>query len=204
MRCQGSTAEGQTACQLDQRSGRTASAAGHRLFLLQRARNLPSMQLAGTPERATLDLNALSALGMRLVGRLAANRAGTALFSGSLPNVCALADLKLDRLLDTIDGWAARAGIDGDQPPQRFAPTAIPASTPLSVDLRASEIASIVWATGYRPELSWLHVPVLDRRGRIVHDGGVTAAPGLYLIGMPFLRAASPASSTAPPRTPPS
>ena len=155
---------------------------------LQRARNLPSMQLVGTPQRATLDLNALSALGVRLVGRLAAIRDGTALFSGSLPNVCALADLKLDRLLDTIDGWAARAGIDGNQPPQRFAPTEVPAPVALSVDLRAGEIASIVWATGYRPELSWLHVPVLDRKGRVVHDGGVTAAPGLYLIGMPFLR----------------
>ena len=155
---------------------------------LLRARNLPSMQLVGTPERATLDLNALRTLGVRLVGRLAGIRDGTALFSGSLPNVCALADLKLGRLLDTIDAWAARAGIGGDQPPQRFAPTEVPAPVPLSLDLRGGEIASIVWATGYRPELSWLHVPVLDRKGRVVHDGGVTAAPGLYLIGMPFLR----------------
>ena len=104
---------------------------------LLRARNLPSMQLVGTPERATLDLNALATLGVRLVGRLAGIRDGTALFSGSLPNVCALADLKLGRLLDTIDGWAARAGIDGDQPPQRFAPTEVPAPVPLSLDLRA-------------------------------------------------------------------
>ena len=155
---------------------------------LLRARNLPSMQLVGTPERATLDLNALATLGVRLVGRLAGIRDGTALFSGSLPNVCALADLKLGRLLDTIDAWAARAGVGGDQPPQRFAPTAVPAPVPLSLDLRAGGIASIVWATGYRPELSWLHVPVFDRKGRVVHDGGVTAAPGLYLIGMPFLR----------------
>ena len=81
---------------------------------LLRARNLPSMQLVGTPERATLDLNALQRDGVRLVGRLAEIRDGTALFSGSLPNVCALADLKLGRLLDTIDGWAARAGIGGD------------------------------------------------------------------------------------------
>jgi putative flavoprotein involved in K+ transport len=155
---------------------------------LLRVRNLPSMQLVGTPERATLDLNALRTLGVRLVGRLAGIREGIAQFSGSLPNVCRLADLKLGRLLDTIDGWAARAGIGGDQPPQRFAPTEVPAPAPLSLDLRASEICSIVWATGYRPELSWLHVPVLDRKGRVVHDGGVMAAPGLYLIGMPFLR----------------
>jgi putative flavoprotein involved in K+ transport len=155
---------------------------------LLRARHLPSMQLVGTPERATLDLNALSALGVRLVGRLAGFRDATALFSGSLPNVCTLADLKLGRLLDGIDIWAARAGIGGDHPPQRFAPTVVPASVPLSIDLRARGIASVIWATGYRPELSWLQVPVFDRKGRVVHDGGVTAAPGLYLIGMPFLR----------------
>jgi putative flavoprotein involved in K+ transport len=155
---------------------------------LLRARTLPSMQLVGTPEGSTLDLNALRALGVRLVGKLALIRDGTALFSGSLPNVCALADLKLGRLLDTIDAWAARAGVGGDQPPQRFAPTEVPTSVPLSVDLRANGIGSIVWATGYRPDLAWLHAPVFDGKGRIVHDGGVTAAPGLYVIGMPFLR----------------
>jgi putative flavoprotein involved in K+ transport len=155
---------------------------------LLRARHLPSMQLVGTPERTTFDLNALSGLGVRLVGRLAGFRDATALFSGSLPNVCMLADLKLGRLLDGIDAWAARAGIGGDHPPQRFAPTVIPASVALSIDLRARAIASVVWATGYRPELSWLQVPVFDRKGRVVHDGGVTAARGLYLIGMPFLR----------------
>ena len=45
-----------------------------------------------------------------------------------------------------------------------------------------------MWATGYRPDLSWLDVAVFDRKGRVLHDGGVTPCPGLYLIGMPFLR----------------
>jgi putative flavoprotein involved in K+ transport len=144
-----------------------------------RARNLPSMQLVGSPGR-TVDLNALRSAGVRLVGRLAGIRDGVAQFSGSLPNVCALADLKLGRLLDTIDAWAGVVG-------ERFAPTAV-CTPPLSQDLRSGEISTIVWATGYRPDLSWLEVPVLDRKGRVVHDGGVTAWPGLYLIGMPFLR----------------
>jgi putative flavoprotein involved in K+ transport len=146
---------------------------------LVRARNVPSMQLVGSPGR-TLDLNALSSAGVRLAGRLAGVQDGVAQFSGSLPNVCALADLKLGRLLNTIDAWAGVAG-------ERFAPTIV-RTTPLSLDMRSGEIATIVWATGYRPDLSWLHVPVLDRRGQVVHDGGVTACPGLYLIGMPFLR----------------
>ena len=74
---------------------------------LNRVRNLPSPQLVGTRERLTLDLNALAAAGVRLVGRLAAVRDGAAMFSGSLRNVCALADLKMNRLLNTIDEWLA-------------------------------------------------------------------------------------------------
>ena len=144
-----------------------------------RARNVPSMQLIGSPDR-TVHLNALRSGGVRLVGRLAGLQKGTAQFSGSLPNVCALADLKLGRLLDTIDAWAGGSG-------ERFAPTAV-CTAPLGLDLRSGEISTIVWATGYRPDLSWLQVPVLDRKGRVVHDGGVTGWPGLYLLGMPFLR----------------
>jgi putative flavoprotein involved in K+ transport len=49
-------------------------------------------------------------------------------------------------------------------------------------------IETIVWATGYRPDLSFVDAGVLDRKGRPVHDGSVTASPGLYLIGLPFLR----------------
>jgi putative flavoprotein involved in K+ transport len=153
-----------------------------------RARSLPSMQLIGSPARRTVDLNSLTRLGVRLVGRLAGIRDGVAQFSGSLANVSALADLKLGRLLDTFDRWAAETGLDGIGPPQRYVPTDVPAPAQLSLDLGSGEIRTIVWATGFRPDLSWLDAPILDRKGRARHDGGVTASPGLYLIGMPFLR----------------
>ena len=155
---------------------------------LPRARRLPSMQLVGSPERKTLDLNALRRLGVRLVGRLAGIRDGVAQFSGSLANVSSLADLKLGRLLDTIDTWAAKAGLEGLEPPQRFSPTEVPRPAQLPLDLRSGEIQMIIWATGLRPDLSWLDAPIFDRKGRVDHDGGVTASPGLYLMGMPFLR----------------
>lgn len=155
---------------------------------LLRARNLPSMQLVGSPERSTVDLNTLTRHGVRLVGRLAGVRDGRAQFSGSLANVCALADLKLGRLLDTFDNWATTEGFDDCGPAERFAATELPASPPLTLDLGSGEVRSIVWATGFAPDLSWLNVPVLDRKGRIVHDGGVAAWPGLYLLGTPFLR----------------
>jgi putative flavoprotein involved in K+ transport len=155
---------------------------------LVRARSLPSMQLAGAAEDGTLDLNALTGRGARLHGRLAAIRDGVALFSGSLPNVCSLADLKLARLLDTLDAWAEESGVDVPEPAERLAPTAVPSPPSLELDLRRGEIRTVIWATGYRPDLSWLGPSVVDSRGRLVHDGGVTRFPGLYLMGMPFLR----------------
>jgi putative flavoprotein involved in K+ transport len=154
-----------------------------------RARKLPSPQLVGTPERATLDLNVLGAAGVEIVGRLAEVREGVALFSGGLRNQFALADLKMERLLDTFDDWARtnpRAAEVG--PSERFEATRVPTSSRLSLDLGSGEIRSVIWATGFRPDYRWLDVPVLDRKGHLRHDGGVVDAPGLYAIGLPVLR----------------
>jgi putative flavoprotein involved in K+ transport len=156
---------------------------------LTRARRLPSPQLVGTPERTTLDLNALAAMGVELVGRWATVRDGRALFSGGLRNVFSLADLKMRRLLDTFDEWARTHGCDAEvDPPERFAPTRVPESTRLQLDLRSGEIRSIVWATGFRPDYRWLDVPVVDAKGQLNHEGGVVASPGLYALGLPVLR----------------
>jgi putative flavoprotein involved in K+ transport len=156
---------------------------------LTRARRLPSPQLAGTPERTTLDLNTLTAMGVELVGRWAAVRDGRALFSGGLRNVFSLADLKMERLLDTFDAWAQTAGrAAGADPPERFPSTRVPESTRLQLDLRSGEIRTILWATGFRPDYGWLDVPVLDAKGRLEHDGGVLDRPGLYALGLPVLR----------------
>ena len=155
---------------------------------LTRARRLPSPQLVGTSERSTLDLNSLSARGVKLVGRLAMIRDGRALFSGGLRNQFALADLKMDRLLDTFDQWAEGRDLDGVGPPERLEPTRVPSSSPLSLDLATGEIRSIVWATGFRPDYRWLDLPVVDEKGHLRHEGGVVAAPGIYAMGLPVLR----------------
>ncbi|MGH6915724.1 MAG: pyridine nucleotide-disulfide oxidoreductase, partial [Geminicoccales bacterium] len=80
-------------------------------------------------------------------------------------------------------------GLDGEvAAPHRFAPTSVEDSPPLSLDLRRGEIRTIIWATGFRPDYSWLDVPVLDRKARLRHEGGVVASPGMYVMGLQFLR----------------
>jgi putative flavoprotein involved in K+ transport len=156
---------------------------------LNRARRLPSPQLVGTPERTTLDLNTLSAMGVELVGRWSAVRNGWALFSGGLRNVCSLADLKMDRLLGVFDAWAAANGSDAEvDASERFAPTNVPDKPRLQLDLVSGEIRTIIWATGFRPDYRWLEVPVVDAKGHLRHDGGVVDSPGLYALGLPVLR----------------
>ncbi|HWA58183.1 MAG TPA: NAD(P)-binding domain-containing protein [Gemmatimonadales bacterium] len=156
---------------------------------IERVRGLPSLQLVGSDDGRDIDLNALTAQGIRLVGRLAGFAGGKAQFSGALRNLCSLADLKVNRLLDRIDQWAGEhLEPRGLEPPHRLQATRVEANPPLLLDLAASGIRTIVWATGFRPDYSWLAVPVFDRKGRLRHDGGVVSSPGLYVMGLPFLR----------------
>ncbi len=153
-----------------------------------RARHLPSPQLIGTPDHRSIDLNALTDRGVEIVGRLGGVSDGIAQFSGSLANVCKLADLKMNRLLQSFDDWAEATGVVGVGPAERFVATRVPSPTRLELGFIKEDIGTVVWATGYRPDYSWLDVPVLDVKGRVLHDGGVTDAPGLYVTGLNVLR----------------
>ena len=126
---------------------------------------------------------------MKLVGRLAGiTDDGKAQFSGSLRNMCALSDLKMRRLLELLDEWARTTASTARCAAGRLPPTRVEDAPPLGMDLVKSGIKTIVWASGYRPDYSWLELPVLDRKGYITHDGGIVSAPGVYLMGMQFLR----------------
>ncbi|HET7607254.1 MAG TPA: NAD(P)-binding domain-containing protein [Gammaproteobacteria bacterium] len=154
-----------------------------------RARRVPSPQLLGSTERRTLDLNALIELGVDVVGRLVGVDDTRLQFSGSLANHCAMADLKLNRLLERIDRWVDEHRV-GDMVavPERLGPTRIEATPRLVLDSAKEPIATVIWATGFRPDYSWLEVAALDTKGRLRHDGGVAAAPGLYALGLNFMR----------------
>jgi putative flavoprotein involved in K+ transport len=125
---------------------------------------------------------------VRVVGRVGRIHEGVAQFSGGLANTVRLADLKLDRLLDRFDAWA-ETNDNGFSEPTRAEPTVVDDAPLLELDLVRENVGTIVWATGYRPDYSWLEVPVLDYKGRLPHDGGVvTKSPGLYVMGTSLLR----------------
>jgi putative flavoprotein involved in K+ transport len=93
-----------------------------------------------------------------------------------------MADLKLGRLLDTVDNWARTQGVDRHVESRgRFAETHVDDSPPLNLSLTSGEVRTVVWATGFRPDYAWLEAPVFDRKGRLRHDGGVVEAPGMYV-----------------------
>ena len=156
---------------------------------ISKARKVASPQLVGTPERRTLDLNSLTKSGVQLRGRLGTIRDGVAMFSGGLRNHCTLADQKLGRLLDDIDAWIDDQGLDGEVGSvERYEPTQVARGAPLTLDLSSGEVTSIVWATGFYADLSWVDLPVFDPAGHLRHDGGVVDAPGVYCLGSSFLR----------------
>ncbi len=155
---------------------------------LESARRQPSLQLVGSADNRNLDLGVLSRQGVRLTGRLAAMDGTTAQFSGDLERTTATSHRRMLRIFDRIDDCIKTRGSD--------APAADPAArtpfsaigNPLTLDLRREGIRSVIWATGYVRRYPWLKVPVLDARGEIIHRGGATASPGLYVLGLVFLR----------------
>lgn len=148
-------------------------------------RSSPPPQLIGTPDNRDLDFGTLQEQGARLVGRAIDAAGDRVSFADDLDETIAKADAGLVQLLAKIDGYI-EANCDGHVlPAAPFRPIeAKPAATELS--LRQEGISTIVWSTGYKRRFPWLHVPVLDLRGDIAHENGVTAQPGLYVLGMRF------------------
>ncbi|WP_372620634.1 NAD(P)-binding domain-containing protein [Falsiroseomonas sp.] len=153
---------------------------------IARARAQPSFQLVGGTPARDLDLGTLRAMGVRVVGRMRGAAGRLAQFAEDLEQNVAGAQRPLESMLARIDPIADALGApreDWPAPLDGFGPG------PARLDLKAEGIRSIVWATGYRRDNAWLRVPgLLDAAGEVRHRGGVTPAPGLYLLGLHFLR----------------
>lgn len=159
------------------------------VYDLEISRKQPSLQLVGRPDRRTLDLPRLEQTGVRLTGRLLAAQGERVHFEDDLIAYTASADVKLAALLRRVDQFIRDSSLEPlVGPPEEFQPFLWPEAAPTFMNLKDQGIESVLWATGFERNYPWLDVPVLDERGEIRHRGGVTPAPGLYLIGMQFLR----------------
>jgi putative flavoprotein involved in K+ transport len=155
---------------------------------LDAARRQPSLQLVGRPDNRDLHLEILSRQGIRLVARLAAINGTRAEFSDDLARTTESSHVRMLRILERIDNSIQGAELEALAADPAARIPFLAASDSLTLDLWREGIRSVVWATGYVRRYPWLHVPVLDARGEIVHRGGVAASPGLYVIGLTFLR----------------
>jgi putative flavoprotein involved in K+ transport len=155
---------------------------------IERARHHASLQLIGSPDHRSLDLGVLQAEGVRLAARAAGVDEDRVGFAGDLARTIRDADARLAHLLRRIDDFVERHGMSAEAAPAEPIPEIRPQAAPESLDLKRAGITTVLWATGYRRAYPWLRVPVLDERGEIRHYGGITPAPGLYVLGLHFLR----------------
>jgi putative flavoprotein involved in K+ transport len=160
------------------------------VYDIEVSRRQPSFQLVGRPDHASIDLSGLRRNGARVVGRLGGIDGSRVWFDDDLVATTAASDAKLAMLLKRLDDFSSAAGFDAEvgeaEPFEPIWPEFLDA--PSSVDLHDEGISSVIWATGYRRRYPWLRLPVLDRRGDVAHQDGVTASPGVYVLGMQFQR----------------
>jgi putative flavoprotein involved in K+ transport len=152
----------------------------------ERARREPSLQLAGRPDQADLDLATLQGNGVRLSGRLSGVDGLTVQFGNDLAAAIARADAGRRRLLAEIDDHIDANGLATEVfEPEPIRPVRLDRDL-RRLDLSTAGISTVVWATGFRRRYPWLRIPVLDEAGEIRHRRGVTAVPGLYVLGLRF------------------
>src|SRR5262249_3312965 len=155
---------------------------------LNASRRQPSLQLIGSEDRRSLDLNILQEQGVRITGRAIGADNGRVYLAGDLAATIERAEIKMRGRLDQVDSFTTRSGLDAEYPAEERPRSVRIPETPNMLDLEAEGIATVLWATGYRRVYPWLRVPVLDANGELRHDGGVTPQPGLYALGLRFMR----------------
>jgi putative flavoprotein involved in K+ transport len=148
-----------------------------------------TIAVSGAHGGHTIDFRLLATKGMTLLGRTEGCSRGVMRFAPDLLQNLGKGDANLLSVLDEADAYVARNGLELPEEPQarRTVRDADCVKNPiLSLDLAGAGIATIIWATGFTTDYSWLNVDTFDEKGRPRHQRGVSAEPGIYFLGLPW------------------
>jgi putative flavoprotein involved in K+ transport len=148
-----------------------------------------TIAVSGARGGHTVDFRGLAASGIRLVGRAVSFDNGTLRFAPDLGDNIAGGDANYLSLLDEADAYIERNGVDLPEEPEAriLGPAPECVTNPvLELDLAQAGVTSIVWATGFSVDYSWLNVDAFDENGKPKHQRGVSSEPGVYFLGLPW------------------
>ena len=149
-----------------------------------------TIAVSGTKGGHTVDFRDLAAQGIILAGRTASFGNGTVRFATDLRDNIAAGDASYLTLLDEADAYIELNGLDLPEEPEArvLGPYPDCVTNPLlELDLAGAGVTTIIWATGYVTDFGWLKVDAFDGNGRPRHQRGVSAEPGVYFLGLPWL-----------------
>ena len=158
------------------------------------ARERPNPLVTGVGGGHEIDLRDYAAAGVTLLGHLQAVTGSRLHLADDVAALLAAGDESVGVFTRAVDAYIARSGLrapaEAPPPPgslQAVSPGAALRAPIRELDLAASGIMSVVWATGFRRDFGWIDAPVLDERGEPIHRRGVTGCAGLYFLGLPWL-----------------
>jgi putative flavoprotein involved in K+ transport len=150
------------------------------------ARHKTNHYMSGRDGGHEIDLRQFALKGVQLYGTLADIQRTHVRFVPDLTKNLDDADEVYCSIRKDIDTYIAKAGVEAPVEPP-FRKVWEPARDPISLNLRAAGITSIVWASGFKPDYSWIDLPSFDGRGHPRFRRGVSPVPGLYFVGLPWL-----------------
>jgi putative flavoprotein involved in K+ transport len=148
-----------------------------------------TIAVSGVDGGQTIDFRRLAAAGMILVGRTEAHKDGALTFAGDLADNVARGDANYLSLLDEADAYVANNGLDLPEEPEarEIGPDPTCLTNPIrELNLAKAGVTSIIWATGYSVDYSWLELDIFDASGKPKHKRGVSIEPGVYFLGLPW------------------
>lgn len=148
-----------------------------------------TISVSGAYGGSTMDFRRLASEGVMLVGRTESFLDGSLSFADDASMNIAAGDKNYADMLDAADAYVLASGLDLPLEPEarKAWPEPSSLSNPLlSLNLADENVTTIIWATGYKQDFSWLKVDAFDEKGAPIHQRGVSKEPGLYFLGLPW------------------